>query len=184
MNTLRQIPSVDRLLGHPYAEELIVTYGRQWVTQVIREVLSQMRGNLVEGQALPNEDELLKQVEAQLQKQAQPTLRPVINATGVLIHTNLGRAPLSHAAIEALEAVASGYSNLEYDLAAGKRGKRDLHAEAYLTRLTGAEAALVVNNNAAALLLVLSALARRKQVVVSRTQRWVRLAAASAFRTC
>ena len=170
MNTLRQIPSVDRLLGHPYAEELIVTYGRQWVTQVIREVLSQMRGNLVEGQTLPNENELLEQVAARLQTQAQPTLRPVINATGVLIHTNLGRAPLSKAAIEALEAVAGGYSNLEYDLAAGKRGKRDLHAEAYLTRLTGAEAALVVNNNAAALLLVLSALARRKQVAVSRTQ--------------
>ena len=170
MSTLRQIPSVDRLLGHPYAEELIVTYGRQWVTEAIREVLAELRESLQEGHALPTETELLEQVFTKLQTQAQPTLRPVINATGVLIHTNLGRAPLSQAAIEAMEAVAAGYSNLEYDLTAGKRGKRDLHAESYLTRLTGAEAALVVNNNAAGLLLVLTALARRKQVAVSRTQ--------------
>jgi len=170
MSTLRQIPSVDRLLGHPFAEELIASYGRQWVTEAIREVLAELRENLQQEKTLPNDDELLRQVEARLQTQAQPTLQPVINATGVLIHTNLGRAPLSQAAIEAMEAVAGGYSNLEYDLAAGKRGKRDLHAESYLTRLTGAEAALVVNNNAAGLLLVLTALARRKQVAVSRTQ--------------
>ena len=138
MSTLRQIPSVDRLLGHPYAEELIVTYGRQWVTEAIREVLIELRESLQEGHALPTETELLEQVFTKLQAQAQPTLQPVINATGVLIHTNLGRAPLSQAAIEAMKAVAGGYSNLEYDLAAGKRGKRDLHAESYLTRLTGA----------------------------------------------
>jgi len=170
MNTFRQIPSVDRLLGHPYTEGLIATYGREWVTQAVREVLTHVRDNLQEGQALPNETELLDQVYDKLQTQAKPTLQPVINATGVLIHTNLGRAPLSKAAIEAMEAVAAGYSNLEYDLAAGKRGKRDLHAEAYLTRLTGAEAALVVNNNAGGVLLALTALARRKQVAVSRTQ--------------
>ncbi len=170
MSTLRQIPSVDRLLGHPFAEELIASYGRQWVTEAIREVLAELRENLQQEKTLPNDDELLRQVEARLQTQAQPTLQPVINATGVLIHTNLGRAPLSKAAIAAMNSVAVGYSNLEYDLTAGKRGKRDLHAEAYLTRLSGAEAALVVNNNAAALLLVLTALARRKQVAVSRTQ--------------
>jgi L-seryl-tRNA(Ser) seleniumtransferase len=170
MSTFRQIPSVDRLLGHLYTEGLIATYGREWVTQAVREVLTHVRDNLQEGQALPNETELLDQVYDKLQTQAPPTLQPVINATGVLIHTNLGRAPLSKAAIEAMEAVAAGYSNLEYDLAAGKRGKRDLHAEAYLTRLTGAEAALVVNNNAGGVLLALTALARRKQVAVSRTQ--------------
>ena len=170
MSTFRQIPSVDRLLGHPFAEELIASYGRQWVTEAIRDVLAELRENLQQGQTFPNDDELLRQVETRLQTQALPTLQPVINATGVLIHTNLGRAPLSKAAIAAMNSVAVGYSNLEYDLIAGKRGKRDLHAEAYLTRLTGAEAALVVNNNAAALLLVLTALARRKQVAVSRTQ--------------
>ncbi len=170
MSTLRQIPSVDRLLEHPDIDGLIATYGRKWVTQAIREVLAELRESLQEGHALPTETELLEQVFAKLQAQAQPTLQPVINATGVLIHTNLGRAPLSQAAIEAMEAVARSYSNLEYDLAAGKRSKRDRHVEAYLTRLTGAEAALVVNNNAAGLLLVLTALARRKQVAVSRTQ--------------
>lgn len=170
MNTLRQIPSVDRLLGNVFADGLIASYGRQWVTEVIRELLAELRENLQEGQALPTETELLEQVSAKLQDQALPTLQPVINATGVLIHTNLGRAPLSKTAIEAMNSIAAGYSNLEYDLAAGRRGKRDTHAEAYLTQLTGAEAALVVNNNAAALLLVLTALARRKQVAVSRTQ--------------
>jgi L-seryl-tRNA(Ser) seleniumtransferase len=94
----------------------------------------------------------------------------VVNATGVILHTNLGRAPLSRAAIDAVAQVANGYSNLEYDLARGARGSRLVHAEAQLQRLTGAEAALVVNNNAAALLLVLTALARRRRVVISRSQ--------------
>jgi len=124
MSTFRQIPSVDRLLGHPFAEELIASYGRQWVTEAIRDVLAELRQNLQQEKTLPNDDELLKQVEARLQTQAQPTLQPVINATGVLIHTNLGRAPLSKAAIAAMNSVAVGYSNLEYDLTAGKRVHR------------------------------------------------------------
>ncbi|HQL39509.1 MAG TPA: L-seryl-tRNA(Sec) selenium transferase, partial [Anaerolineaceae bacterium] len=99
-----------------------------------------------------------------------PTLVPVINASGVILHTNLGRAPLSRAAAEAARSLSLGYSTLEYDLYKGKRGSRLIHAEALLTRLTGAEAALVVNNNAAAVLLVLSALARRQRVIISRTQ--------------
>jgi len=99
-----------------------------------------------------------------------PTLVPVINATGVIIHTSLGRAPLSRSACEAMEAVAAGYSNLEYDLAAGTRGFRYLHAESLLCRLTGAEAALVVNNNAASLLLMLAALGRTREVIISRGQ--------------
>ncbi len=100
----------------------------------------------------------------------KPSLVPVINASGVVLHTNLGRAPLSQAALAALQAVASGYSTLEFDLEGGKRGSRLAHAERLLTRLTGAEAALVVNNNAAAVLLALTALARRKRVIISRTQ--------------
>jgi len=157
-------------LTHPYAEELIAIYGRQWVTEAIRDTLADLRESISEAQAIPSEDELLECISAKLRAQALPTLRPVINATGVLIHTNLGRAPLSKTAVEAIEAVADGYSNLEYDLAAGKRGKRDLHAEPYLKRLSGAEAALVVNNNAGGVLLALTALARRKQVAVSRAQ--------------
>ncbi len=101
---------------------------------------------------------------------ARGTLLPVINATGVIIHTNLGRAPLSYAARQAMEAVAAGYSNLEYDLDAGERGSRYIHAEQLLCRLTGAEAALVVNNNAGAVFLVLAALARGREVVISRGQ--------------
>ena len=101
---------------------------------------------------------------------ARGTLHPVINATGVIIHTNLGRAPLSDAARQAMEAVAAGYSNLEYDLDAGERGSRYLHAEQLLCRLTGAEAALVVNNNAGAVFLALTALARGRSVIISRGQ--------------
>jgi L-seryl-tRNA(Ser) seleniumtransferase len=100
----------------------------------------------------------------------QPSLVPVINASGVILHTNLGRAPLSRSALQALAGVSQGYSNLEYDLESGKRGLRSIHAEKFLQRLTGAEAALVVNNNAAALLLCLSALARRRRVVIARSQ--------------
>jgi L-seryl-tRNA(Ser) seleniumtransferase len=105
-----------------------------------------------------------------LNTRLRPSLRPVINATGVIIHTNLGRAPLSAEARAAMEAVALGYSNLEYDLEAGQRGSRYAHAEQILCRLTGAEAALVVNNNAAALLLILMALAREREVIMSRGQ--------------
>jgi L-seryl-tRNA(Ser) seleniumtransferase len=101
---------------------------------------------------------------------ASPTLVPVINASGVILHTNLGRAPLSTAALKAMEAVSHGYSNLEFDLETGKRGSRLLHAEELLKRLTGAEAAIIVNNNAAAMLLVLAALARSKRVIISRSQ--------------
>ena len=98
---------------------------------------------------------------------SKPSLIPVINASGVIIHTNLGRAPLSQAAMYAAQEAALGYTNLEYDLEKGQRGSRLVHAEAIFTPLTGAEAALVVNNNAAAVLLVLSALARRRKVVIS-----------------
>ena len=97
-------------------------------------------------------------------------MQAVINATGVILHTNLGRAPLSKAAIQAMQEAAAGYSTLEYDLTKGKRGSRPVHAEALLKRLTGAEAALVVNNNAAAVLLALTALARRRGVVIARSQ--------------
>ena len=122
------------------------------------------------GDPLPSEAELAEDAARWLAITARGTLHPVINATGVIIHTNLGRAPLSDAARQAMEAVAAGYSNLEYDLDAGERGSRYLHAEQLLCRLTGAEAALVVNNNAGAVFLALTALARGRSVIISRGQ--------------
>jgi L-seryl-tRNA(Ser) seleniumtransferase len=114
--------------------------------------------------------ELAQDAVRRVEEATRGTLQPVINATGVIIHTNLGRAALGAAAIRAMESVAAGYSNLEYDLKAGERGSRDVHAEGLLARLTGAEAALVVNNNAGAVLLVLSALAQDREVIISRGQ--------------
>jgi L-seryl-tRNA(Ser) seleniumtransferase len=114
--------------------------------------------------------EIIENIYNQGQAVAKPSLRPLINATGVVLHTNLGRAPLSQASIAAMNTVSQGYNNLEFDTGTGERGSRHTHTEALLCRLTGAEAGLVVNNNAAAVLLGLSALAKRKEVIVSRGQ--------------
>ena len=166
----RDIPSVDQILKHPRTEQLLGAYGHAWTVSAIREVLDELRQSLPNLAEIPSDAELENSLESILQKQSQPSLRPVINATGVLLHTNLGRAPLSQAALAAVESVASGYSTLEYDLTEGNRGKRDIHASALLTRLTGGESALVVNNNAAAVLLALSALSKGKKVAISRSQ--------------
>lgn len=166
----RDIPSVDQILKHPRTEQLLGAYGHAWTVSAIREVLDELRQSLPNLAEIPSDAELVISLESILQKQSQPSLRPVINATGVLLHTNLGRAPLSQAALAAVESVASGYSTLEYDLTEGNRGKRDIHASALLTRLTGGESALVVNNNAAAVLLALSALSKGKKVAISRSQ--------------
>ncbi len=120
--------------------------------------------------ALPSTDVILSQAESHLSAWTSPTLMPVINATGVILHTNLGRAPLSDSALRAMDEASRNYSNLEYDLIKGQRGSRLTHAESVLKKLTGAEAAIVVNNNASAVLLVLSALANKKRVIISRTQ--------------
>ena len=122
------------------------------------------------GAACPSTDELSGTSQHTLGERLRPRLRPVINATGVVINTNLGRAPLSTQALQAVERVANGYSNLEYDLEAGTRGSRHTHITALLRELTGAEAALVTNNNAAAVLLGLSALAQGHEVIISRGQ--------------
>ena len=166
----RDIPSVDQILKHPRTEQLLGAYGHAWAVSAIREVLDELRQSLPNLAEIPSDAELENSLESILQKQSQPSLRPVINATGVLLHTNLGRAPLSQAALAAVESVACGYSTLEYDLTKGKRGKRDIHASALLTRLTDGESALVVNNNAAAVLLALSALSKGKKVAISRSQ--------------
>lgn len=166
--TLRQLPSIERLLG--LAPALIAEYGRPLTLQTLRSTLDLARAEIRQGGPAPSEAELLATVQTQLQLNTASSLQPVINATGVILHTNLGRAPLSAEAVAAVVEVAGHYSTLEYDLPKGQRGSRRSHAEALLTQITGAEAALVVNNAASALLLALSALAKNKEVLVSRGQ--------------
>ena len=149
---LRQLPSVDRLLSEAGVRSLIATYGRPQAVEALRETLDAVRHEVRAGADVPDVEALAARTDVLLQERLAPTLRPVINATGVIVHTNLGRAPLSAAARAAMDAVARGYSTLEYDLEAGGRGHRSLHAEQLLCQLTGAEAALVVNNNALSLI--------------------------------
>ncbi|MCX6038750.1 MAG: L-seryl-tRNA(Sec) selenium transferase [Chloroflexi bacterium] len=169
---LRGLPSVEQLLQTQMASELIASYGRPLTLQAIRSTLDEVRRLVSKSSeaTLPDREILLTQAASLLHLWTAPTLLPVINASGVILHTNLGRAPLSTAAIQSMDAVSRGYSNLEFNLETGKRGSRLIHAETLLQRLTGAEAAVVVNNNAAAVLLVLSALANKKRVIVSRSQ--------------
>ena len=171
---LRQLPAVDHLLETPAGRQLQRQYGRDLTVTACREALASRRQAILDNNPIDPEISLEQQVigeaDAWLRAWLAPTLRPVINATGVIIHTNLGRAPLSRAALAAIRAVAAGYSNLEFDLDRGQRGSRTLHAADLLAKLTGAEAALVVNNAAAAVMLMLSALCRGKEVIISRGQ--------------
>ncbi|WP_345822438.1 L-seryl-tRNA(Sec) selenium transferase [Methylobacterium fujisawaense] len=160
----RRIPSVERLVGAASPAEL-ETYGRTAFTDAIRTVLAGIRAG---GGPVPDAAAIRAEASARLAAERRPSLRPVFNLTGTVLHTNLGRALLPRSAAEAVAAVMVQASNLEFDLATGARGERDDHVEALICRLTGAEAAVVVNNNAAAVLLVLNALAMRKEVVVSR----------------
>lgn len=169
MSDLRRIPSVDSLLRLDEFVQLRRDYGDTLVLGTLREVLDAYRGA---SSPMPAFDakEAARAVKTSLEHKTQLTLEPVINATGVILHTNLGRAVLAESARQRLELVSSGYSALEFDLTDGGRGSRSLHAREMLTRLSGAEDALVVNNNAAAVLLVLTALAKRKGVAISRGQ--------------
>jgi L-seryl-tRNA(Ser) seleniumtransferase len=168
--SLRDLPSVDELLHTPEVNGYIAANGRPLVLSALRAALEGARKQFpLDGEVL-SATELLQNTAGLLADWSAPSLLPVINATGVVLHTNLGRAPLSRSAIQAMQAVSVGYSNLEFDLRKGQRGSRLVHAEALLKRLTGAEAALVVNNNAAAVLLTLTVLARRRAVVIGRTQ--------------
>lgn len=164
------LPSVDRLLCREEADALIAAYGRPALADAIRGVLANLRAALGTKDT-PNdmtETSIMNRVSNRLTEESRPSLRPVFNLTGTVLHTNLGRAALPAEAIEAVAIAARGASNLEYDLAGGRRGDRDAHLEEQLCRLTGAEAATVVNNNAAAVLLVLNSLALRKEVPTSR----------------
>ncbi len=166
-STLRSLPSVEALLQRPELEA--TSLPRPLLVEAARAELAEVRTHIKkEGGAPPEARELAARIAARAQAEQRPELRRVLNATGVVLHTNLGRAPLSDPARSALAAIAEGYSNLEYDLASGRRGERGGGVERWLQRLTGAEAALAVNNGAAALLLTLSTLAAGRKVVVSR----------------
>jgi L-seryl-tRNA(Ser) seleniumtransferase len=166
-NPLRQLPAVDSVVAalpgdaansHPAAVD------------AARQALSEARAAVLGGAAVPAFDDLVARAAALQRERARPSLRPVINASGVVLQTNLGRAPLSERAIAAMESVARGYSNLEYDLAEGARGSRHEHVRELLRRTTGAEDGIVLNNNAAALFMVLSVFAHGREVIVSRGQ--------------
>ena len=167
---LRKIPSVDELLALPALAELATRVSHNLVADASRAVLQRIRDDISRNlaSALPETRAIGEQVADEVGHLLTPSLRPVINATGVILHTNLGRAPVAQAAIEHIRQTAGQYTNLEYDIAAGVRGRRDMHTGALLERLTGAEAACVVNNNAAAVFLALAALARGGEVIVSR----------------
>ena len=169
-NELRKLPSVDKLLQSDKLATLADIHGRQLVVSAIRAELDAARQQITVGQTAPADASLVQAVTARLWADIRPTLQPVINATGVIIHTNLGRALLSQRAQAAMQQVAPAYSNLEYDLESGVRGSRYVHAAELLCRLTGAEAAVVVNNNAGAVISTLTALAKNREVIISRGQ--------------
>jgi L-seryl-tRNA(Ser) seleniumtransferase len=173
MVDFRRIPSIDKLRQQPSIRALEQRFGAAAVVEALRTSAAAVRESLASGDmTLQAESTVLARIEAiassELERGARSSLQPVINATGVILHTNLGRAPLADAALDRIIAVARGYSSLEYDVSGGQRGRRDAHTEPVLCRLTGAEAALVVNNNAAGTMLVLASIAAGREVIVSR----------------
>jgi L-seryl-tRNA(Ser) seleniumtransferase len=173
MGTFRVIPSIEQLRQRAGVRSLEARYGRDALVAALRDAAATLRDALAHGAVPPPGDDaaaelIARDAETRLTKGFAPSLRRVINATGVIVHTNLGRAPLADAARTRIAELAAGYSNLEYDLERGARGSRTVHAEQLLTRLTGAEAAAVVNNNAGATLLMLAALASGREVIISR----------------
>ncbi len=168
---LRRLPKVDDLLRHSRVLEMLEDHPRPLVLEVLRESLDLTRKRLIaDERASYDEATLLAEAETRLALKSLPSLRRVINATGIIVHTNLGRSILSKKAVAAVTEVAGSYSTLEYDTASGERGSRHVHCEELLCRLTGAEAAMAVNNNAGAVMIALAAFARGKEAVVSRGQ--------------
>jgi L-seryl-tRNA(Ser) seleniumtransferase len=167
---LRSLPSVDRLLSEDGIVQLRSTYPHELVVDLIRQQLELARVSISTGGRTPSIEEIVDSVHVRGELLSSPGPRRVINASGVVLHTNLGRAPLNKQVIEAMDRVSKGYCDLEFDLDSGARGSRNSHIEQLLCQLSGAEAALVVNNNASAVLLGLTALAKRKEVIVSRGQ--------------
>jgi len=168
---LKALPSVHEVLQWPELSRNAGSRSPRWaLRQAVQNVLDRQRSEILEGErtATESQEAMVPRILEEARRLLMPSLRPLINATGVVLHTNLGRAPLAREAIEAVERVASGYSNLEFELESGKRGMRYRHVEGLLCELTGAESALVVNNNAAAVYLALRVLAQGREVIVSR----------------
>jgi len=166
----RNLPSVDKVLSDERILRLGGDYPHDLLVNIVRQCLESERLSISRGRPCAPVDNIVESVNARLQSVERPSLRRVINASGVILHTNLGRAPLSEESLAAIQSVSEGYSNLEFNLDSGNRGSRHVHVEGLLCQLTGAEAALVVNNNASGVLLGLTTLARRREVIVSRGQ--------------
>jgi len=167
---LRALPSTDEVLAHPVIVKLIEIYGRPLVKNAVREAIARARQKVIDGKNAPDTERIAAGVAAIAARIGEPSLKSVINATGIILHTNLGRAPLGQTSIDEITSVASGYSNLEFDLDKGRRGSRNTHVRKLLSFLTGAQDALVVNNNAAGITLALNTLARDREVIISRSE--------------
>lgn len=165
---LRKLPAVDKLLNNDIINSLITQYNKKLVVYIIKNVISEERQNILKEKTCKSQKELISIILKNTHKTGSKSLKKVINATGIVIHTNLGRAPYSKNIINEFAKTLNGYSNLEFDLEKGKRGQRNDHATNLLRFLTGAEDVVVVNNNAAAVMLILRSFARRKEVIVSR----------------
>ena len=170
MTKLRHLPAIDKLLAD--STNLIEKFGRPLVLDALRATLEETRTAYAANNdsPIPPAETLLNSACSRLEAWTQPTLYPVINATGVILHTNLGRAPLSKSTRQAMAEIGAGYSTLEFNMKNGKRGSRLIHAESLLRKITGAESAVIVNNNASAVMLILAALANRRRVVIARSQ--------------
>ncbi len=167
-NKFSTLPGVDTLLSDKQIKPLLEKYPRTLVSFFIRETLNTIRKSVSEGNAIPEKEEIIRMIRSEIQALVTKSLKPVINATGVIIHTNLGRAPFGEELLKDAHDILTGYSNLEYDLEKAGRGSRYVHVTKLLKYLTGAEDILVVNNNAAAIMLVLRTFARNREVIVSR----------------
>jgi L-seryl-tRNA(Ser) seleniumtransferase len=168
LGELRNLPGVDKLLLLPEIKEMISAFHEDLVKYAIRETLGNFRQQVKESEFIPELSDILEQIRLQVFKLTNKSLRNVINATGVVVHTNLGRAPFSDEIIQEASEILKGYNNLEFDLTEGERGSRNVHLTELLKYLTGAEDVLIVNNNAAALMLVLRTFSKDKEVIVSR----------------
>ncbi len=167
---LRQIPSVNKILQDSVMKNMIADYGEKLVKISINSVLGKIKHNILNESVgnIPNYDDIVNQIKVEVNNKELPSLRKVINGTGIILHTNLGRASLPENVLNQMQRIAGGYSNLEFDLETGKRGSRYAHVASLISKITGAEDAVVVNNNAAAVMLVLSTLASKGDVIISR----------------
>ena len=168
MNNMRNIPSVSKMLNDAQIKVLIKKYGTDRVTEQLRLYLANLRKNFDDNSTIPSIQQIAEDGSSKLDSKSQLHLKPVINATGIIIHTNLGRAPLGKKILEEVRTIFEGYSNLEFDLTTGKRGQRIDHIKDIICELTGAEDAIVVNNNASAVYMMLKVLAKDREVLVSR----------------